>query len=91
METFFLAMCTHPLAQRAAQAELDNVIGNDRLPSMADRAQLPYIDALMKEVLRWSPIAPMGELSMFCHFIIDRGSRHILPPPSRNPASPDAR
>ena len=70
METFFLAMCTHPHAQHAAQAELDNVIGNDRLPSMADRARLPYIEALMKEVIRWSPIAPMGELSILCHFIL---------------------
>ena len=66
METFFLAMCTHPLAQQAAQAELDRVIGNDRLPTISDRAQLPYIEALIKEVLRWSPIAPMGELSMHC-------------------------
>ena len=64
METFFLVMCTHPLTQHAAQAELDSVIGNDRLPSISDRAQLPYIDALMKEVLRWSPIAPLGKWSM---------------------------
>ena len=66
METFFLAMCTHPLAQQAAQAELDRVIGHDRLPTISDRAQLPYIEALTKELLRWSPIAPLGELSMRC-------------------------
>ena len=66
METFFLAMCTHPHVQHSAQAELDRVIGNDQLPSMADRAQLPYIDALMKEVLRWGPVAPLGEWSILC-------------------------
>lgn len=62
MSTFFLAMCIHPHIQRAAQAELDNVIGGERLPTISDREQLPYINALMKEVLRWAPIAPLSEL-----------------------------
>jgi Cytochrome P450 len=56
-------MCTHPHVQYTAQAELDNVIGSERLPSIADRARLPYIDALVKEVLRWAPVVPLGELS----------------------------
>jgi cytochrome P450 len=43
-----------------AQAELDLIIGPDRLPSISDRARLPYVDALVKEVLRWAPIAPLG-------------------------------
>ncbi|KAF8527225.1 cytochrome P450 [Gautieria morchelliformis] len=58
--TFFLAMCLYPEVQRAAQAELDAVVGNKRLPSVADRPSLPYINAVMKEVLRWGPVAPSG-------------------------------
>jgi cytochrome P450 len=54
-------MCTHPRVQLAAQAELDAVIGNERLPTVADRAQLPYIDAIVKEVLRWGPVGRMGK------------------------------
>ena len=55
-------MCTHPHIQLAAQAELDSIIGSERLSSVCDRAQLPYIDTLVKELLRWAPIAPLGEL-----------------------------
>jgi cytochrome P450 len=54
-------MCTHPRVQIAAQVELDAVIGNERLTTVADRAQLPYIDAVVKEVFRWGPIAPLGK------------------------------
>ncbi|RMJ16492.1 hypothetical protein CDV36_003782 [Fusarium kuroshium] len=57
---FFLAMSTSPDVQRKAQEEIDRVIGDDRLPTLADRPSLPYIDAIVKEVLRWHPVAPMG-------------------------------
>lgn len=54
-------MCLYPEVQQAAQAELDAVVGQDRLPVVADRAALPYVNALMKEVLRWGPVAPTGK------------------------------
>ncbi|KAH6995360.1 cytochrome P450 [Ilyonectria destructans] len=57
---FFLAMTLHPEAQRKAQAEIDQVVGKNRLPNLSDRDSLPYVDALVKEVLRWHPVAPMG-------------------------------
>lgn len=49
-----------PEAQRKAQAELDAVVGPDRLPDFADQKSLPYVSALMKEVLRWHVVAPIG-------------------------------
>lgn len=58
--TFFLAMTLFPDVQKTAQAELDRVVG-DRLPSFGDRAHLPYIDALVKETLRWNPVTPLGK------------------------------
>lgn len=40
-------------AQRKAQAEIDLVLGHDRLPEWSDRQSLPYVDALVNEVLRY--------------------------------------
>ena len=53
-------MTVYPEAQRKAQAEIDHVVGSNRLPSLADRESLPFVDAMVKEVLRWQPVAPMG-------------------------------
>ncbi|KAF8607171.1 cytochrome P450 [Ceratobasidium sp. AG-I] len=58
--TFFLAMIYNPGAQAEAQAEIERVIGADRLPTYSDRASLPYVNALYKEVLRWQPATPLG-------------------------------
>ncbi|QRW13374.1 cytochrome P450 family protein [Ceratobasidium sp. AG-Ba] len=57
--TFFVAMIYNPSTQRKAQEEISRVLG-DRLPTLADRPQLPYIEAIYKEVLRWQPLAPLG-------------------------------
>jgi cytochrome P450 len=58
--TFFLAMSKFPAVQLKAQEEIDRVIGTERLPTAADRANLPYINAIVEEAQRWHPIAPMG-------------------------------
>ncbi|KZT27006.1 cytochrome P450 [Neolentinus lepideus HHB14362 ss-1] len=58
--TFYLAMTLHPEIQKKAQTEIDAVIGNDRLPTFQDRENLPYVEALVKEVLRWNPVTPLG-------------------------------
>ncbi|PCH41344.1 cytochrome P450 [Wolfiporia cocos MD-104 SS10] len=60
INSFFLAMMCYPETQKKAQFEIDSVIGSDRLPVLADRDQLPYINALCSEVLRWQPVAPLG-------------------------------
>ena len=57
---FFLAMTCFPDIHMKAQAEIDAVIGQDRLPSIADKDRLPYLHAIMLEILRWMPVAPMG-------------------------------
>lgn len=53
-------MTVFPEVQRKAQEEIDRKVGADRLPGFQDRQDLPYIDAIVKEVLRWHPVAPMG-------------------------------
>ncbi|KAI0820119.1 cytochrome P450 [Trametes gibbosa] len=60
--TFLLAMAKHPEIQQRAQAEVDGVTGGTRLPTMADRARLPFVDAVLAEVLRWVSIAPGATL-----------------------------
>lgn len=80
IETFFLAMTLYPEVQRKAQEEIDRVLGPGRLPTMADRPHLPYVDALVKEVLRWHPVAPMGiphmssEDDMYNGYFIPKGT-----------------
>jgi cytochrome P450 len=60
MNTFILAMTLFPDKQALARAELDRVIGPSRLPNMEDRASLPYVDALIKEILRWHVLFPIS-------------------------------
>ncbi|PSN72189.1 cytochrome P450 [Corynespora cassiicola Philippines] len=58
--TAFLALVTHPETLEAAHAELNAVIGTSRSPTFEDESSLPYIRALVKEVLRWRPVAVLG-------------------------------
>lgn len=50
-----LAMVLYPDVQEKARREIDSVIGLGRLPDFNDRlgGSLPYIDAIVKEVLRY--------------------------------------
>src|SRR5258708_10955454 len=60
--TFVVATLIRPEIQKMAQEELDAVTMRERLPTLEDRPKLPFVDAICKEVTRWSPIAPLGEL-----------------------------
>ena len=60
MQTFFLAMAMYPAAQAKAQEELDRIVGSDHPVTFEDRTSLPYVNALLKEVLRWHPVLPMA-------------------------------
>lgn len=57
-----MAAVLYPEIQRKAQAEVDAVVGQDRLPSFEDRESLPYVEAVVKELYRWLPIVPLGKL-----------------------------
>ena len=62
LHTFFLVMQLYPEVQRKAREEIDRVVGTDRLPRITDRPNLPYIEAVIKELLRWNPISPLGTI-----------------------------
>jgi hypothetical protein len=54
------AMVAFPEVQCRAQAELDAVVGRARLPTFADAPRLPYVRAIIKEVIRWRPAFRLG-------------------------------
>ena len=54
-------MALYPEVQKKAQAEIDAVVGPNRLPDFHDRPSLPYINAVMKESLRWNLVLPLGK------------------------------
>jgi cytochrome P450 len=60
MVGFIQAMACFPRVQSKAQAEIDHVVGSERLPTMEDANNLPYIRAIIKETLRWMPTTPTG-------------------------------
>ena len=51
-------MIAFPEAQRRAHAEIDEIIGRDRLPTFADAPRLTYVQAIIREILRYRPAIP---------------------------------
>jgi len=84
LTSFFLAMTMNPDVRKKAQAEIDQVIGHDRLPTFEDRANMPYLECIIKEILRWSNMAPFSvprrvlEDDCYQGYWIPRGST-VLP------------
>ncbi|KAH7214259.1 cytochrome P450 [Fusarium oxysporum] len=81
---FVLAMLLFPEVQRKAQQEIVSIVGAERLPQFEDRDHLPYVDALIKETLRWIPVTPMGVVHTadddihYKDFVIPKGAS-LLP------------
>ncbi|OJJ07010.1 hypothetical protein ASPVEDRAFT_876441 [Aspergillus versicolor CBS 583.65] len=58
--TFALACCAFPETLSRAWEELDRVVGPHRSPAFEDEAELVYVKAFVKEVLRWRSVAIIG-------------------------------
>ena len=56
----FSVLAQYPDVQRKLQRELDDVIGRDRLPVMQDKLRLPYVEAVIAEVMRYVSFMPMA-------------------------------
>ncbi|KDQ16408.1 hypothetical protein BOTBODRAFT_31081 [Botryobasidium botryosum FD-172 SS1] len=82
--SFFLAMTTNPGVREKAQAEIDRAVGGNRLPRLEDRTKMPYLECVLKEILRWGTIAPFSvprrllEDDYYDGYWIPRGST-VLP------------
>ncbi|KAF7375815.1 Cytochrome P450 2B11 [Mycena sanguinolenta] len=60
MHTFILACILYPKWIPRAQREIDAIVGEDRLPSFQDRPHLPFVEAIVRETLRWRPAVRFG-------------------------------
>ncbi|KAK7040289.1 hypothetical protein VNI00_009756 [Paramarasmius palmivorus] len=80
LSSFFYLMETHPEIQRRAQAEVDSVTGGNRLPIPDDEKSMPFVTAMIKDILRWAPVAPLGILhrsmqdDIYDGYLIPKGS-----------------
>lgn len=74
----------YPRVLKKAQAEIDAVVGRDRVPSFDDWDKLPYINCCVKECLRWRPVAVLGfphcllEDVQYEGYLLPKGSTILL-------------
>ncbi|KAF9236687.1 cytochrome P450 [Melanogaster broomeanus] len=54
LQVFMFAMALYPEVQKRARDEIQVVVGLDKLPDFSDRPHLTYIEALLRETLRYS-------------------------------------
>ncbi|ESK85932.1 cytochrome p450 [Moniliophthora roreri MCA 2997] len=59
LRNLVLLLTAFPRAQQKAQEEIDRVVGRDRIPTLADIKDLPYVQALIKEIHRFRPVLPL--------------------------------
>ncbi|KAG6887848.1 hypothetical protein C0995_012238 [Termitomyces sp. Mi166 len=76
---FILAMVLYPECQTRAQEEIEAVIGSGRLPEFHDRYNLPYLECVIQELMRWNQTAPIAphkvmEDDIYKGMLIPRGS-----------------
>jgi len=88
--TFLLTMVLFPEVQKRVQAELDSVVGRKRLPTFEDRASLPYLEATIKESLRFHPPTPLGIAHRLSEDDVVQGKNQstYLPPVDQNSPIP---
>jgi len=67
-------MVLYPDAQKRAQEEIDSIFGHGHFPHFGDADALPYLKAVLYEVLRWACPAPLGLIDV----IYTSLSAHIL-------------
>ena len=60
MLSVFTAMTLHPEVLEKAHAELDAVVGHSRLPDFNDEESLVYVNAIIKEAMRWHTALPFS-------------------------------
>jgi len=72
-----LLLARHPAVQQRLQAELDTAVGRQRLPALSDQPKLPYTQAVIQEVLRFSSLLPHALPHCTSFGAAQLGSYHI--------------
>ncbi|XP_058387056.1 cytochrome P450 2B11-like [Diceros bicornis minor] len=73
----FLLMLKYPHITERIHKEIDQVIGSQRPPALDDRAKMPYTDAVIHEIQRFSDLLPMSLPHMVTKDTYFRG--YIIP------------
>uniref|UniRef100_A0A8H8CEA0 Cytochrome P450 n=1 Tax=Psilocybe cubensis TaxID=181762 RepID=A0A8H8CEA0_PSICU len=60
IQSLILCLLDSPESQKRAQQEIDSVVGLSRLPQPSDIQDLPYVQAMIKEIHRLRPAGPLG-------------------------------
>ena len=60
-------MLNYTDVMQRCQAEIDDVIGQHRAPSMKDKASLPYVEATLIEIQRIANVVSLGVSIRFCN------------------------
>ncbi|XP_047601772.1 cytochrome P450 1B1 [Lutra lutra] len=59
LQWLLILFTRYPEVQARVQAELDQVVGRDRLPCLDDQTKLPYVMAFLYEAMRFSSFVPV--------------------------------
>jgi cytochrome P450 len=57
---FLSILCQHPHLQAKLQAEVDAVVGMDRYVTLEDKIKMPFTQATVFELLRYTTVVPLG-------------------------------
>ncbi|XP_071520947.1 cytochrome P450 2L1-like isoform X2 [Panulirus ornatus] len=60
LQWILLYMAKYPEVQARAQQQIDDVVSRDTLPTNQHKSRLPYVEAIIHEVLRIVSFAPLG-------------------------------
>ena len=73
LQIFILTMLLYPEIQEKANAEIVRTIGCDRIPEFHEVDAIPYVHAVVKELLRWQPVGPLGMFYLIQLIVLANG------------------
>ncbi|VAH25077.1 unnamed protein product [Triticum turgidum subsp. durum] len=79
VEWMLAELMNHPECLRKVRAEIDAVVGRDRIAGEGDVASLPYLQAAYKETLRLRPAAPIAHRQSAEEMVISAAGGFTVP------------